>query len=65
MTSDFEGLLEIFNANEVKYLIEAGPRRSQANLGAQPAAFIGREDLLKNKRTTSRHIDLHDAGLLE
>jgi hypothetical protein len=26
---------------------------------------ISQEDLLKNKPTTGRHIDLHDAGLLE
>jgi len=44
---------------------EAWPRRTQSNVGAQPAWFIGREDLLKNKRTTGRHIDLHDAGLLQ
>jgi hypothetical protein len=44
---------------------EAWPARTQSYLGTQPAWFISREDLLKNKRTTSRHIDLHDAGLLE
>ena len=44
---------------------EAWPKRRQSNLGAQPAWFISREDLLKNKRTTARYIDLHDAGLLE
>ncbi len=44
---------------------EAWPGRTQSHLGAQPACFIGKEDLLKNKRTTARHIDLHDAGLLE
>jgi hypothetical protein len=44
---------------------EACPRRVESHVGAQPAWFISREDLLKNKRTTGRHIDLHDAGLLE
>jgi hypothetical protein len=44
---------------------EAWPKRRESHLGAQPAWFISREDLLKNKRTTGRHIDLHDAGLLE
>jgi hypothetical protein len=44
---------------------EAWPNRTQSQLGAQTAWFIGREDLLKNKRTTGRHIDLHDADLLE
>ena len=44
---------------------EAWPRRKQSHLGAQPAWFISREDLLKNKRAVGRHIDLHDAGLLE
>jgi len=127
MNSDFEELLRIFNANEVKYLVvggyavmplanpenaakvwralvdfgaplaglgpddfahegffypigqppvrvdilmsidgvtfeEAWPNRKQSHLGAQTAWFIGREDLLKNKRTTSRHIDLDDAA---
>jgi hypothetical protein len=37
---------------------EAWPIRRQSHLGAQTAWFIGREDLLKNKRTTSRHTDL-------
>jgi hypothetical protein len=44
---------------------EAWPKRTQSQIGAQLAWFISREDLLKNKRTTGRHIDLHDAGLLE
>jgi hypothetical protein len=41
---------------------EAWPNRRQSHLGAQAAWFIGREDLLKNKRTTCRHIDLHYAA---
>lgn len=41
---------------------EAWPKRTQSHLGAQPAWFISREDLLQNKRTTRRHIDLHDAA---
>lgn len=44
---------------------QAWPKRRQSNLGAQPAWFISREDLITNKRTTGRHIDLHDASLLE
>jgi hypothetical protein len=44
---------------------EAWPRRTPSKIGAQPAWFIGREDLLTNKRTTHRHIDLHDVELLE
>jgi hypothetical protein len=44
---------------------EAWPKRREAHLGARPAWFISREDLLKNKRTTSCHIDFHDASLLE
>jgi hypothetical protein len=28
-------------------------------------AVIGRADLIKNKRMSGRHIDLHDAELLE
>jgi hypothetical protein len=41
---------------------EAWPKRRQSHLGAQPAWFISREDLLKNKRTMGRHIDLHYAA---
>jgi len=44
---------------------EAWPNRVESHLGAQPAWFISREDLVKNKRTVGRHIDPHDAGLLE
>jgi hypothetical protein len=41
---------------------EAWPKRMESHIGAQPAWFISREDLLKNKRTTGRHIDLDDAA---
>jgi hypothetical protein len=44
---------------------EAWPNRQHSNLGAQPAWFIGRDDFMKNKRTTGPHIDLHGADLLE
>jgi len=39
--------------------------RNQATIGNQKAWFIGRADLLRNKRASGRHIDLHDAELLE
>ena len=44
---------------------EAWPNRKESALGAAPAWFIGREDLIRNKRASGRHIDLHDADLLE
>lgn len=44
---------------------EAWPNRVQAPLGNQPAWFIGRADLARNKRASGRHIDLHDAESLE
>lgn len=44
---------------------EAWPNRRQAPLGNQPAWFIGRADLARNKRASGRHIDLHDAESLE
>ncbi len=44
---------------------EAWPNRNGAAFGAQQAWFISRTDLLKNKRASGRHIDLHDAELLE
>ncbi len=44
---------------------EAWPNRLQSKLGNAPAWFIGRCDLIRNKRAVGRHIDLHDAELLE
>ena len=43
---------------------EAWRNRKEASLGTQPAWFIGRDELIKNKRASGRHIDLHDADLL-
>jgi hypothetical protein len=39
--------------------------RNESVFGTQRAWFISRADLIKNKRTSARHIDLHDANLLE
>jgi len=44
---------------------EAWPSRNQSEMGAQRVWFIGREDLVRNKRACGRHIDLHDLNLLE
>jgi hypothetical protein len=44
---------------------EAWPNRTESVLGTERAWFISRRDLLKNKRAVGRHIDLHDADLLE
>ena len=41
------------------------PNRNQSTLGRVTAWFISRADLIKNERTSARHIDLHDAELLE
>ena len=43
---------------------EAWSNRQESVLGTQKAWFIGRADLIKNKRASHRHIDLHDADLL-
>ncbi|MBS1854209.1 MAG: hypothetical protein JST11_02505 [Acidobacteria bacterium] len=43
---------------------EAWPNRHEATLGDVRTWFIGRQDLIRNKRSTGRHIDLHDADLL-
>ena len=43
---------------------EAWINKKKSFLGKQKAWFIGREELIKNKRTVGRHIDLHDADLL-
>jgi hypothetical protein len=44
---------------------EAWPDRRESELGTQKAWFIGREALIRNKRASGRHIDLHDADLLD
>lgn len=44
---------------------DAWPNRQQSKLGSAPAWFIGRAELIRNKRAVGRHIDLHDAELLE
>lgn len=44
---------------------DAWPNRQEASLGGVRAWFIGRQDLIRNKRAVGRHIDLHDAELLE
>lgn len=43
---------------------DAWPRRHEGKLGSEPAWYIGRDDLLINKRACGRYIDLHDAELL-
>jgi hypothetical protein len=44
---------------------EAWPNRQQSKLGNAEAWFIGRRELIRNKRAVGRHIDLHDAESLE
>lgn len=44
---------------------EAWPNRQESAIGRERAWFIGRQDLIRNKRASGRHIDLHDAELLE
>jgi hypothetical protein len=43
---------------------EAWPNRQESKLGNVQAWFIGRGELIRNKRKVGRHIDLHDAELL-
>jgi hypothetical protein len=43
---------------------DAWGNRQESVLGGQVAWFVGRGDLIKNKRASGRHIDLHDAYLL-
>jgi hypothetical protein len=43
---------------------DAWGNRQESVLGGQVAWFVGRGDLIKNKRASGRHIDLHDADLL-
>jgi len=44
---------------------EAWVNRREAELFGVTVGFIGRGDLVRNKRTVGRHIDLHDAESLE
>jgi hypothetical protein len=44
---------------------EAWPHRVESDIGSERAWFIGRDELIRNKRAAGRHIDLHDADLLE
>ena len=44
---------------------EAWPNGQEAPLGGVRAWFIGRQDLIRNKKAVGRHIDMHDAELLE
>ncbi len=44
---------------------EAWDNRNQSPVGSQLAWFIGRQELIRNKRASGRHIDLHDAEQLE
>lgn len=44
---------------------DAWPKRTESQLGRESAYFIGRAELIVNKRATARHLDLHDIGLLE
>jgi hypothetical protein len=44
---------------------EAWANRKESMLDGQKAWYIGRSDLIRNKRASGRHIDLHDAQLLE
>ncbi len=44
---------------------EAWQGRLRVKFGAVEINIIGREQLIRNKRATARHIDLHDADQLE
>jgi hypothetical protein len=44
---------------------EAWPHRVESHIGSERAWFIGRSELIRNKRAAGRHIDLHDADLLD
>jgi hypothetical protein len=44
---------------------DAWPNRTESAIGGRKVPFIGHADLIRNKRACGRHIDLHDAELLE
>ena len=44
---------------------EAWPQRQAGLLANVQTWYIGRQELLRNKRASGRHIDLHDAEQLE
>jgi hypothetical protein len=44
---------------------DAWPRRTEVQVGALSVSFIGKDDLVRNKRATGREKDLLDIRLLE
>ncbi|MEO8597050.1 MAG: hypothetical protein ABI759_27275 [Candidatus Solibacter sp.] len=44
---------------------EAWRNRQAGKLGKVAAWYIGRQELIRNKKASGRHIDLHDAEQLE
>ncbi|MCP5115703.1 MAG: hypothetical protein GY953_33160 [bacterium] len=44
---------------------EAWERKVESHVGPEPVNFISKQDLIRNKQATGRHIDLHDLEQLE
>ncbi|MFP4180851.1 MAG: hypothetical protein ACLFMZ_09660 [Spirochaetaceae bacterium] len=55
---DFAELFELLNRYKVKYIIVGGL------YGQVPVNFLGKQELLRNKRTTARYKDLADIEAL-
>jgi hypothetical protein len=71
MNRDFAEMLSALSGAGAEFLIvgvtfdEAWPRRLTAEVEGQPLPFIGRGELLANKRAIGRPKDLDDLSFLE
>ena len=59
MNPDFEALLEELNAADARYLV-VGAYALALHSRPRECAFIGRDDLITNKRAVGRPRDLAD-----
>ena len=62
---DFEDFLRLLESNRVDYMVvgafaEARGGVVRGRYGAVDVTFIGRDDLVRNKRASGRHRDLGD-----
>ena len=75
MERDFKDMLSALSDEKVEYDVitsidgvefdEAWPNRLEIQLDGLAAMVIGRDELLKNKKSTGRPKDVGDANLLE
>jgi len=71
LDKDFKEFVELFVANDVRFLVVGGFAlavhgypRATVDIDGLEVPFIGRDDLLTNKRATGRAKDLADVDYL-